>query len=125
MQVTVYHAPKRPELQLQGLEGTVKSIVKVFKGKELSANLPYRVEFHLEAEGGKQQKLLVHLVSSPWHSTSNKVVLPPWSVRRWVLLCRTHQNLNLLAEHVCTGERRAGLCWLKHNASPQEIKDAL
>ena len=62
LQVIVYHAPKLSELQLEGKEGTVKQIVKVFKGKELSANLPYKVEFLLDKEGGKQRKVLAHLV---------------------------------------------------------------
>ena len=59
----MYHAPKVPELDLEGKEGTVKLIVKKFKGKELSANLPYRVEFVLEPESEKPKKLVVHLVS--------------------------------------------------------------
>lgn len=62
LQVLVYHAPKTPELDLEGKEGTVKLIVKKFKGKELSANLPYRVEFVLDPESEKPKKLLVHLV---------------------------------------------------------------
>ena len=64
MQVMVYHAPKTKELQLQGREGVVKSIVKKYKGKETSANLPYRIQFELEVEGGKQMKFFAHLVST-------------------------------------------------------------
>lgn len=64
MQITVFHAPKTKELQLQGREGVVKSIVKKYKGKETSANLPYRIQFELEQEGGKQSKFFAHLVSS-------------------------------------------------------------
>lgn len=59
----MYHAPKTKELQLKDKEGTVKTIVKHYKGKDTSANLPYRVEFMLELEGGKQQKWFAHLVS--------------------------------------------------------------
>ena len=68
LQVLVYHAPKISELQLEGKEGTVKQIVKVFKGKELSANLPYKVEFLLEKKEGekRQQKVWVHLVGHPF-----------------------------------------------------------
>lgn len=61
-QVTIYHAPKVKELQLNGMEGVVKNIVKKYKGKETSANLPYRIEFVLEKEDGKQQKFFAHMV---------------------------------------------------------------
>ncbi len=64
MQIMVYHAPKTKELQLNGMEGTVKSIVKKYKGKETSANLPYRIEFLLEKDDGKQQKFFAHVVST-------------------------------------------------------------
>ena len=58
----MYHAPKIKELELKGMEGSVKSIVKKYKGKETSANLPYRIEFMLEKEDGKQQKFFAHVV---------------------------------------------------------------
>ena len=64
MQITIYHAPKTKELQLQGMEGSVKNIVKKYKGKETSANLPYRIEFLLEKDDGKQQKFFAHLVGT-------------------------------------------------------------
>ena len=65
-QVLVFHAPKHKEgLQLKDKQGTVKSIVKKFQGKELSANLPYKVEFILPTEGdGKDLKVVAHLVSA-------------------------------------------------------------
>lgn len=63
-EILVYHAPKTKELQLQGKEGTVKTIVKHYKGKDTSANLPYKVEFMLELDGGKQQKWFAHLSAS-------------------------------------------------------------
>jgi hypothetical protein len=63
-EILVYHAPKTKELQLKDKEGTVKTIVKHYKGKDTSANLPYRVEFMLELEGGKQQKWFAHLSAS-------------------------------------------------------------
>ena len=47
---------------MKGLEGSVKQIVKKFKGKELSANLPYRIEFILEKEDAKDVKFFAHLV---------------------------------------------------------------
>ena len=40
----------------------MKQIVKKFKGKELSANLPYRIEFILEKEDAKDVKFFAHLV---------------------------------------------------------------
>lgn len=43
----VYHVPKVPELNLDGLEGTVKQYVGIWKGKRISANLPFKVEFVL------------------------------------------------------------------------------
>ena len=55
----------------------MKQIVKVFKGKELSANLPYKVEFLLEKkEGGKQPKVLVHLVGHPFLCMSVLTMAP-------------------------------------------------
>ena len=60
----MFHAPKHKEgLQLKGKEGTVKQIVKNFKGKELSANLPYRIEFILEVPDAKDVKFFAHMVS--------------------------------------------------------------
>lgn len=66
MQIMVYHAPKIKELQISGMEGVVKNIVKKYKGKETSANLPYRIEFQLEKDDGKTQKFFVHVVSLCW-----------------------------------------------------------
>lgn len=58
----VFHVPKNPELDLEGWEGTIVEIVRFFKGAELSANLPYKVQFQLEVDG-KPKKFLAHLVS--------------------------------------------------------------
>ena len=68
--VTVFHAPKhKPGLKLEGMEGTVSAIVKEHKGKELSANLPVRVQFELPAkDGGKETKLIAHLVCHTPHT---------------------------------------------------------
>jgi hypothetical protein len=63
--VKVYHAIGHSEgLDLQGMVGVVKKNVLEFKGKQLSANLPYQVQFEVE-RNGKPGKLLCHLVSNP------------------------------------------------------------
>ncbi|XP_004489188.1 ferredoxin-thioredoxin reductase, variable chain [Cicer arietinum] len=41
----VYHVPKVPEIDLAGMEGNIKQNVALWKGKRISANLPYKVEF--------------------------------------------------------------------------------
>eukprot|EP01018_Ginkgo_biloba_P024249 Gb_35562 [translate_table: standard] len=46
----VYHVPKTPELDLGGLEGEVKDYVGIWKGKRISANLPYKVQFNMESK---------------------------------------------------------------------------
>lgn len=43
----VYHIPKVPELELEGMEGVIKQYVGLWKGKSISANLPFKVEFVL------------------------------------------------------------------------------
>ncbi|MQL93556.1 hypothetical protein Taro_026194 [Colocasia esculenta] len=45
--VKVYHVQKLPELELQGLEGQIKQYAGLWKGKRISANLPFKVEFVL------------------------------------------------------------------------------
>ena len=62
--VTVFHAPKHKSgISLEGMEGTVTAVIKEHKGKELSANLPIRVQFALPADdSGKEAKLIAHLV---------------------------------------------------------------
>ncbi|CAN1164970.1 Ferredoxin-thioredoxin reductase, variable chain [Linum perenne] len=58
----VYHVPKVPEVDLTGKEGKVKQYVGVWKDKQISANLPYKVEFLLDIEGRDAPvKLLAHL----------------------------------------------------------------
>lgn len=62
--VKVYHAPKQPQgLDLEGMEGTIAKNVLNYKGKQLSANLPYQIVFQIERDG-KPAKLICHLVSS-------------------------------------------------------------
>ncbi|XP_057790109.1 ferredoxin-thioredoxin reductase subunit A2, chloroplastic-like [Salvia miltiorrhiza] len=60
----VYHVPKVPELDLTGRVGLLKQYVGVHKGKRISANLPYKVEFvaeEISGRGGKPVKFLAHL----------------------------------------------------------------
>ncbi|XP_071708829.1 ferredoxin-thioredoxin reductase, variable chain-like [Rutidosis leptorrhynchoides] len=61
--LTVYHVPKVPELDLHGKEGTVKENVAVWKGKQISANYPIKIEFLevLEGRGDKPVKFFAHL----------------------------------------------------------------
>ncbi|CAL8463611.1 g3145 [Coccomyxa elongata] len=64
-EVTIYHSPKLGEsFNLEGREGTVLDIVQQYKGKKLSANLPYKVEFMVPVEGSKDVKLIAHLAST-------------------------------------------------------------
>lgn len=56
--VKFYGSPKFPEgLDLAGQTGVMKVNCQDFKGKVLSANLPYRCEFNVEGN-----KILAHLV---------------------------------------------------------------
>ncbi|CAH9122906.1 unnamed protein product [Cuscuta epithymum] len=59
----VYHVPKMPEFELAGRTGVFKQYVAVHKGKEISANLPYKVEFLLEGLDGRKGplKFFAHL----------------------------------------------------------------
>lgn len=56
-------------LSLEGLEGEVLEVVKEYQGKNLTANLPYKVQLLLENDG-KKTKFFAHLVSpcSPVHA---------------------------------------------------------
>lgn len=58
--LTVYHVMKTPEFNLEGLEGEVKEVLGIFKGKTISANLPFKVQFVTEVDG-KQVKFFAHL----------------------------------------------------------------
>lgn len=44
----VFHIPKVPEFELEGMEGVVKDYVAVWKGKSISATFPFKVEFLLK-----------------------------------------------------------------------------
>ncbi|XP_008806674.1 ferredoxin-thioredoxin reductase, variable chain-like [Phoenix dactylifera] len=58
----VYHVLKAPELDLEGMEGEIKQYVALWKGKRISANLPFKVEFHVAVEGQpKPVKFFAHL----------------------------------------------------------------
>ncbi|KAL2461232.1 ferredoxin/thioredoxin reductase subunit A (variable subunit) 2 [Abeliophyllum distichum] len=60
----VYHVPKVPELELTGKIGVLKQYVGVHKGKKISANLPYKVEFVAEeflGRNGNPVKFSAHL----------------------------------------------------------------
>ncbi|XP_057513111.1 ferredoxin-thioredoxin reductase, variable chain-like [Actinidia eriantha] len=57
----VYHVPRVPEIDLTGKEGVLKQNVTVWKGKRISANLPFKVEFVEEVEGRGRVKFLAHL----------------------------------------------------------------
>ncbi|CAA6673383.1 unnamed protein product [Spirodela intermedia] len=43
--VKVYHIQKVPDLDLMGMEGVIKQYAGLWKGKRISANLPFKVEF--------------------------------------------------------------------------------
>ncbi|XP_042504604.1 ferredoxin-thioredoxin reductase, variable chain, chloroplastic-like [Macadamia integrifolia] len=57
----VYHVPKVPEFDLTGMEGELKLYVGLWKGKRISANLPFKVEFITEIEGRGTVKFFAHL----------------------------------------------------------------
>ncbi|KAK6931805.1 Ferredoxin thioredoxin reductase, alpha chain [Dillenia turbinata] len=57
----VYHVPRVPEVDLTGKEGELKQYVGLWKGKRISANLPYKVEFVKEIEGRGPVKFFAHL----------------------------------------------------------------
>ncbi|XP_010067051.2 ferredoxin-thioredoxin reductase, variable chain, chloroplastic [Eucalyptus grandis] len=57
----VYHVPRVPEVDLTGMEGELKQYVAEFKGKRISANLPFKVQFVKEIEGRGPVKFFAHL----------------------------------------------------------------
>ncbi|TKY50515.1 Ferredoxin-thioredoxin reductase, variable chain [Spatholobus suberectus] len=57
----VYHVPKVPEVDLTGMEGEIKQYVGLWKGKRISANLPYKVEFVTDIQGRGPVKFFAHL----------------------------------------------------------------
>ncbi|CAH1416494.1 unnamed protein product [Lactuca virosa] len=59
----VYHIPKVQEVELNGKEGKIKEYVALWKGKQISANFPYKIEFleKLEGRGDAPVKFFAHL----------------------------------------------------------------
>jgi len=57
----VYHVPRVPEVDLTGMEGELKQYVGLWKGKRISANFPFKVEFRTEIEGRGPVKFFAHL----------------------------------------------------------------
>ncbi|KAK0573877.1 hypothetical protein LWI29_014988 [Acer saccharum] len=57
----VYHVPRVPEVDLTGMEGVLKQYVVNWKGKRISANLPYKVQFITQIEGRGPVKFFAHL----------------------------------------------------------------
>lgn len=57
----VYHVPRVPELDLTGMEGHLKQYVGVWKGKRISANLPFKVEFVIPLQDRGPVKFFAHL----------------------------------------------------------------
>ena len=45
------------------MEGTLIEVIEKYQGKQLSANLPYKTQFMIPKDEGKDMKLIVHLVS--------------------------------------------------------------
>ncbi|KAL8229812.1 hypothetical protein R6Q57_014712 [Mikania cordata] len=61
--LTVYHIPRVPEVELNGKEGRIKENVAIWRGKHISANFPYKIEFveKLEGRGDAPVKFFAHL----------------------------------------------------------------
>lgn len=57
----VHHVPRVPEVDLTGMEGTLKLYVGMWKGKRISANFPYKIEFYTNVEGRGPVKFFAHL----------------------------------------------------------------
>ena len=56
----VYHVPKIPQFDIGGMEGVVNDYVGLWKGKRISTNFPYKVQFNVEV-GGRPIKFYAHL----------------------------------------------------------------
>lgn len=59
----VHHIPRVAEVDITGMEGVLKQYVGVWKGKRISANLPYKIEFltHIEGRRPDPVKFFAHL----------------------------------------------------------------
>ncbi|OIV94180.1 hypothetical protein TanjilG_04107 [Lupinus angustifolius] len=62
----VYHIPKVAEFDLTGLEGEIKQYVALWKGKRISANFPYKVQFLTDIQG-RPVKFFAHLKEDEFH----------------------------------------------------------
>jgi hypothetical protein len=73
--VTLFSVPKHPDgISIQGMTGEVFKDVSQFKGKVLSANLPYVVKFKTTLNGA-DVKFQAHLVSFPQEGPDTQHVL--------------------------------------------------
>ncbi|KAL6652338.1 hypothetical protein ACP70R_011263 [Stipagrostis hirtigluma subsp. patula] len=60
--VRVHHVAKATGLDLRGMEGVVKQYVGVWKGKRITASLPYKVEFEIKLDGQEKPiRFFAHL----------------------------------------------------------------
>ncbi|KAI9165205.1 hypothetical protein LWI28_009569 [Acer negundo] len=57
----VYHVPRVQEVDLTAMEGVLKQYVVNWKGKRISANLPYKVQFITQIECRGRVKFFAHL----------------------------------------------------------------
>lgn len=57
----VYHVPRVPEVDITAMEGELKQYVGLWKGKRISANLPYKVQFVVDVQGRGAVKFFAHL----------------------------------------------------------------
>ena len=98
--VVVYHMPKRKSgLDLKGMVGEVLDQVDTYKGHELSATLPLKVQFAVPADG-KDVKLIAHLVSC-WPCLA--ACSSPFCAARhcsepWSFACRPQERCRRLEE---------------------------
>lgn len=51
------------------MEGTLVEVIEKYQGKTLSANLPYKTQFMIPKDDGRDMKLIVHLVRKCDHVT--------------------------------------------------------
>ena len=66
--LNVYHIPKLPELELTSdMIGVIKQYIGLWKGKRISPNLPFKVEFVVEIEGRGPVKFVAHLKEDEFH----------------------------------------------------------
>ncbi|KAM1121737.1 hypothetical protein ACFX2I_003411 [Malus domestica] len=57
----VYHVPRVLEVDITGMEGKLKQYVVLWKGKQISTNLPYKVQFVVDIQGRGAVKFFAHL----------------------------------------------------------------